>query len=254
MKTNRSCQDGCVDCRLHPADVLLILPAIGMMLGGLLGSGFRPGKRLRGVVAHLVGGLVLGIAAADLMPAASSSGHPLALALGFCLGFSLLLVINAVLQDSDDSSHLNRSRPMLLLLLPFLVDSLIDGLVVGISNDAAQQGWVIPLAVSMEMGLAALGLGTLLGRGAGRWRSTLGGGLMALTYLIGLTISVVLTQGLQGPALTAMLAFGTAALIYLVVEEVMKEAHSRGEDDSGVVNVAFFIGLLCIWLLNTANA
>ena len=119
---------------------------------------------------------------------------------------------------------------------------------------AAQQGWVIPLAVSMEMGLAALGLGTLLGRGAGRWRSTLGGGLMALTYLIGLTISVVLTQGLQGPALTAMLAFGTAALIYLVVEEVMKEAHSRGEDDSGVVNVAFFIGLLCIWLLNTANA
>lgn len=77
---------------------------------------------------------------------------------------------------------------------------------------------------------------------------------MALTYLIGLTISVVLTQGLQGPALTAMLAFGTAALIYLVVEEVMKEAHSRGEDDSGVVNVAFFIGLLCIWLLNTVHA
>jgi ZIP family zinc transporter len=39
-----------------------------------------------------------------------------------------------------------------------------------------------------------------------------------------------------------------------VVEEVMKEAHARGEDDSALVNVAFFIGLLCIWLLDSVSA
>jgi len=233
--------------------VLLILPAISMVLGGLLGSRLRPGKRFRAVVAHLVGGLVLGIAAADLMPAASDSGHPLALAIGFCLGFSLLLVINAVLEDPDDNSEQSRPRPMLLLMLPFLIDSLIDGLVVGISSSAAEQQWVIPVAVALEMGLATLGLGTLLGRGAGRWRSGVSGVLMALTYLIGLSTSLSITNGLQGPALTGTLAFGTAALIYLVVEEVMKEAHARGEDDSGPVNVAFFIGLLCIWLLDSVT-
>ena len=225
-----------------------------MVLGGLLGSRLRPGKRFRAVVAHLVGGLVLGIAAADLMPAASDSGHPLALAIGFCLGFSLLLVINAVLEDPDDNSVQSRPRPMLLLMLPFLIDSLIDGLVVGISSKAAGQQWVIPVAVALEMGLATLGLGTLLGRGAGRWRSRVSGALMAVTYVIGLSVSLVITNGLQGPALTGTLAFGTAALIYLVVEEVMKEAHARGEDDSGVVNVAFFIGLLCIWLLDSVTA
>ncbi len=225
-----------------------------MVLGGLLGSRLRPGKRFRAVVAHLVGGLVLGIAAADLMPAASDSGHPLALAIGFCLGFSLLLVINAVLEDPDDNSEQSRPRPMLLLMLPFLIDSLIDGLVVGISSKAAEQQWVIPVAVALEMGLATLGLGTLLGRGAGRWRSRVSGALMAVTYVIGLSVSLVITNGLQGPALTGTLAFGTAALIYLVVEEVMKEAHARGEDDSGVVNVAFFIGLLCIWLLDSVTA
>ena len=225
-----------------------------MVLGGLLGSRLRPGKRFRAVVAHLVGGLVLGIAAADLMPAASDSGHPLALAIGFCLGFSLLLVINAVLEDPDDNSVQSRPRPMLLLMLPFLIDSLIDGLVVGISSKAAEQQWVIPVAVALEMGLATLGLGTLLGRGAGRWRSRVSGALMAFTYVIGLSVSLVITNGLQGPALTGTLAFGTAALIYLVVEEVMKEAHARGEDDSGVVNVAFFIGLLCIWLLDSVTA
>ena len=225
-----------------------------MAFGGLLGSRIRPGKRFRAVVAHLVGGLVLGIAAADLMPAASNSGHPVALAIGFCLGFSLLLVINAVLEEPHDSPEHGRPRPMLLLMLPFLVDSLIDGLVVGISSEAAEQQWVIPVAVALEMGLATLGLGTLLGRGAGRWRSTLSGALMAVTYLIGLSTSLSITSGLQGPALTGTLAFGTAALIYLVVEEVMKEAHARGEDDSGLVNVAFFIGLLCIWILDCVTS
>ena len=224
-----------------------------MAFGGLLGSRIRPGKLCRAMIAHLVGGLVLGIAAADLMPAASNSGHPIALAIGFCLGFSLLLVINAVLEEPHDRPIDGRPRPMLLLMLPFLVDSLIDGLVVGISSEAAEQQWVIPVAVALEMGLATLGLGTLIGRGAGRWRSVMSGALMAVTYLIGLSTSLLITYGLQGPALTGTLAFGTAALIYLVVEEVMKEAHSRGEDDSSLVNVAFFIGLLCIWLLDSVT-
>ena len=104
------------------------------------------------------------------------------------------------------------------------------------------------------MGLATLGLGTLLGRGAGRWRSRLAGGVMALTYLMGLTLSKYLTNDLHGPALTCILAFGTAALIYLVVEEVMREAHSREENDTTVVNMAFFIGLLCVWLLDSSSA
>tara|TARA_B100001063_G_scaffold5294_1_gene3917 strand:- start:1586 stop:2290 length:705 start_codon:yes stop_codon:yes gene_type:complete len=234
--------------------VLLILPAISMTFAGLMGSRIQPGKRFRAVIAHLVGGLVLGIAAADLMPAASNSGHPLALVIGFCLGFSLLLVINAVLKDPDDSSEQGRPRPMLLLTLPFLVDSLIDGLVVGISSEAAEQQWVIPVSVALEMGLATLGLGTLLGRSGGRWRSGVSGALMAVTYVIGLSISLLITNGLQGAALTGTLAFGTAALIYLVVEEVMKEAHARGEDDSSLVNVAFFLGLLCIWLLDCVTS
>ena len=110
-----------------------------MAFGGLLGSRIRPVRRFRAMVAHLVGGLVLGIAAADLMPAASNSGHPVALAIGFCLGFSLLLVINTVLEEPHDSPEHDRPRPMLLLMLPFLVDSLIDGLVVGISTEAAEQ-------------------------------------------------------------------------------------------------------------------
>ena len=224
-----------------------------MALGGILGSRFRPGLRLRGLIAHLVGGLVFGMAAADLMPAASSDNHPFELVIGFCLGFSLLIVVNAVLGDPQEISERNKTRPIILLLIPFLVDSLIDGLVVGISPDFGQVGWVVPIAVALEMGLASLGLATLLRRGGGRLQSTLGGGLMAMTYLVGLISSTVLAKYLTGPYLTGLLAFGTAALIYLVVEEVMKEAHAIGEDDSSWVNLAFFLGILIVWLRVTLS-
>ena len=219
-----------------------------MAFGGLLGGRIRPSSRVRAVVSHLVGGLVLGIAAANLMPAASNSGHTVALAIGFSLSFSLLLMINAILEQPDERHKHGRARPM--LILPFLIDSLIDSVVVGISSKAEEQQWVIPVAVALEMGLAPLGLATLIGRSANPWRSALSGALMAVTYLIGLSTNLLITNGLQGPSLTGTIAFCTAALIYLVVEEVIKEADSRGEDDSGLVNVAFLFGLLCIWLLD----
>ena len=66
----------------------------------------------------------------------------------------------------------------------------------------------------------------------------------------GLLASHMIKQLLEGPGMTGLLAFGTAALIYLAVEEVMKEAHRDGEEDSGIVNVALFIGILSVWLLD----
>ncbi len=229
-----------------------LLPAVAILIGGIFGSRWRPTHRLRGVVAHLVGGVVLGTAAADLMPAASEQGQPIALSIGFCLGFSLMIVINHLLQDPDkDLQKGSTARPMLVMVLPFAIDSLIDGLVVGIGSGIGSNGWIIPIAIALEMGLSALGLGALLGSGASRQRSTAAAVILSLSYVIGLGGSEILKSILQGPFLTAMLAFGTAALIYLVVEEVMKEAHAEGEDDSGLVNLAFFLGILAVWLLDS---
>lgn len=233
---------------------LTVLPTITLIVGGVFGSRWQPSHRLRGVIAHLVGGLVLGTAAADLMPAASALQKPLALSIGFCLGFSMMILINQILQEPEpEIGEQPPARPMMLLFLPFAVDSVIDGTVVGIGSGVGSNSWIIPVAIALEMGLAALGLGALLGRGASRQRSTFAGIMLSLCYLIGLGASSLLKGLLQGGFLAAMLAFGTAALIYLVVEEVMKEAHAEGEDDSAVVNLAFFLGILSVWLLDTVS-
>lgn len=77
----------------------------------------------------------------------------------------MLIVVNNVLDDPHEIAEKNKSRPIIPLLIPFLVDSLIVGLVVGISPDVGSQGWVIPLAVALEMGLASLGLATCCAEG-----------------------------------------------------------------------------------------
>ncbi len=222
-----------------------------MVLGAALSRHVELGRKLKGGITHLVGGLIFGTAAADLMPAASQSGDVWALAIGFCVGFILMLTINSLWGDQP-APRMGRIQ-VAALLLPFLVDSVIDGLVVGISSSAGKHSWIIPTAISLEMGLSALGLSILLKPYGHRWISSLTGVTMALSYGVGLGISALLHLWLKGPALTGLLAFGTAALIYLVVEEVMKEAHAPGEDDSGPVSVCFFIGVLAVWLLETSG-
>ncbi len=50
-----------------------------------------------------------------------------------------------------------------------------------------------------------------------------------------------------GQVLITMIAFGTAALLFLVTEELLTEAHEVKE--SPLMTSAFFIGFLAVFLL-----
>ncbi|HJT03446.1 MAG TPA: hypothetical protein VJ757_07440 [Pseudonocardiaceae bacterium] len=53
--------------------------------------------------------------------------------------------------------------------------------------------------------------------------------------------------GASATVLAAVLAFGAAALLYLVVEELLVEAHEQAE--TPLLAVLFFAGFLGIYLL-----
>ena len=54
--------------------------------------------------------------------------------------------------------------------------------------------------------------------------------------------------GASGNVLNAVLAFGIAALLYLVIEELLVEAHETPE--TNVVTSIFFVGFLAVLLLD----
>jgi ZIP family zinc transporter len=70
---------------------------------------------------------------------------------------------------------------------------------------------------------------------------------LGLLALVGAVAGSLLLGNLSGGALDVVLAFGVAALLYLVTEELLVEAHER--EDTPWVTALFFIGFLVLFVL-----
>jgi ZIP family zinc transporter len=70
--------------------------------------------------------------------------------------------------------------------------------------------------------------------------------------MLGALLGATLLAGLSGPWLEGVLAFGAAALLYLVTEELLVEAHKL--PDTPLMTAGFFLGFLVLFLIEMAVA
>jgi ZIP family zinc transporter len=70
---------------------------------------------------------------------------------------------------------------------------------------------------------------------------------LALLTVIGAALGVWLLGGASTPVLAGVLAFGAVAFMYLATEELLVEAHERGETAAG--SSGFYIGFLIYLIL-----
>ena len=71
--------------------------------------------------------------------------------------------------------------------------------------------------------------------------------VLAVLLLGGVAIGDYFLSGLTGFAFDAMLAFGAAALLYLVTEELLVEAHETPE--TPLTTAMFFVGFVVLILV-----
>ena len=129
------------------------------------------------------------------------------------------------------------------------IDILVDGLVLGIAFAAgAKAGILLTVALTIEVLFLGLTVANELGESG-----TSKGRVIGLTA--GLVLLLPLGALLGGPvgALPAtvqggFLAFGMIALLYLVTEELLVEAHET--EDRPWVTAMFFAGFLLLLLLD----
>ena len=121
------------------------------------------------------------------------------------------------------------------------VDILIDGLVLGIGFAAgARQGLLLTIALTIEVLFLGLTLATEFAEAwKTRWK------VIALIAAIGLALPFGALAGapvasLPPAILTGFYAFGLIALLYLVTEELLVEAHKR--PDTPLIASMFFVG------------
>ena len=74
---------------------------------------------------------------------------------------------------------------------------------------------------------------------------------LSLAVIVGALLGGTLLQGLSGLTLEIVLSFGAAALLYLVTEELLTEAHEVKE--TPLITAAFFAGFVLLYLIELST-
>jgi ZIP family zinc transporter len=136
------------------------------------------------------------------------------------------------------------------LLLAVGTDVTLDGVLIGLSFAAgAKQGLLLAVGLVLELFFLGVSCATSL-RGAGQtWqRITLSCAMLSVAMLVGASAGAVVLTAVAPAYVDAMLAFGVAALLYLVTEELLVEAHEAV--DTPLQTAMFFLGFILIFMID----
>ena len=221
-----------------------LLPALGAILGGTVAVLRRPSERARSHIQHFAAGVVFSVVGVELLPDVMKRHEPMQVIVGFTLGVGAMLAVRAWSEKLEREAPVRGGRVSLGLLVAVAIDVTVDGLLLGIAFAAGHSVGVL-LAVALTIELLSLGLAVaaeLVQAGSRPWRSVALIAGLSLLLVAGALLGLGAVQLLPEPLVEVALSFGLAALLFLVTEELLVEAHEVEETLLGTAS--FFLGFL----------
>lgn len=212
------------------------LPVAAALMGALFATWRRPGPQTVSAIQHFAAGVVFAAAASELLPDLLHERSALGTVIGGALGVATMLAIKSLAEKAKGPTG---------LLAAIGIDVLIDGLVLGIAFVAgARAGFLLTIALSIELLFLALPVALALQQTqASRLRIVAIAVAIALLLPLGVMLGAP-AAALSGPWLAGVFAFGLMALLYLVTEELLVEAHEV--PDRPWITAMFFAGFLLL--------
>ncbi len=227
------------------------IPAAAVIAGGVLAAYRTPSPAVRSAVQHLAAGVLFAALATELLPDVVHRRLPWVTLGGFALGVVAMLALKALTKRLDERSEPVKGavRVPTSLLLASGADIVLDGLLIGISFAAsARQGLLLTIALTLEVFFLGVGAAaTLGGTGGSRWRVVAATGVFAALLLAGAGIGAYFLDDVSRVVLDAVMSFGVAALLYLVTEELLVEAHEV--DETPLLTSMFFVGFIALLMI-----
>lgn len=204
------------------------------------------------------------IPAIDRAEAAGQAGW-IPAAGGFALGILFLLLMDQFLPHlhagSDEPEGVSTSwKRTTLMVMAVTLHNIPEGMAVGLSFALAAQeagaGTSLMAAFALAIGIgiqnfpegAAISL-PLRQEGAPAWKAFLMGSLSGIVEPV-FGVLVVLAAGGIGPVMPWLLSFAAGAMMYVVVEELIPEAHLGEHSNIGTLGV--MAGFLIMMILDVA--
>jgi ZIP family zinc transporter len=220
-----------------------LIPTASIVLGAVATGWLNPSERVIAGMQHLAAGVVFAAAATEVLPQVMHGGSPIATLIGGSVGVAFMLALKV--GESKLAGPIG-------LIAAIGIDLAVDGLVLGLAFVAGERAGVL-LAIALTLEVLFLSL-TLTNELAVRFQR---GYAIAMTSGVALLLPVgaVAAQPVASlPTIwtTGFLSFGLIALLYLVTEELLVEAHEKL--GSPFVCAMFFVGFLGLLLIEEVLA
>lgn len=226
--------------------LIMAIPALIALGGGILAAVWSPNHQMRSLIQHFAAGVVLAALAVELLPEIGREHAPgLVLVGSFALGSLFMYGLKLWTMRLEHQASIKGTATGLGtgLLLATFIDVATDGFIIGAGFAAGgETGTILALGLSVE--LLFLGL-ALTSEATAGWRIIAVSGALGGTVLTFSLIGNVLLAGASHAVIGGALAFSAAALLYLVTEELLMEAHAV--EEKPISTLALFGGFLAFW-------
>jgi ZIP family zinc transporter len=213
----------------------LVLPGLATGIGGLAVLAIPdPGDRLLATLLGFTGGIMLAAAMFSLLVPALELGSLVEVLAGFAVGAGTIAVFDALIPHAHarfaERPQSKAGSRSLLLLVALTIHNVPEGLAVGVAFAAGGSDLGLPVAIAIGVqnvpeGFAAAA--PLLEAGVRRGTAV---GIAVATGLVEPPAALFGygVAGISEAILPLGLAFAAGAMVYVVVDELVPESHSRG--------------------------
>ncbi len=231
--------------------IYAFIPVFSILFGGILGHLKKTSGSFNSAVLHFAAGVVFSVAAVEILPDIIKEHSPIEVAIGFSLGVLAMFLVKYIADKLEEKVG-NATELNVLpigLLFAMGIDLLIDGLLLGVGFAAGnKEGILLSMALALEIFSLGLAVTIICKEKAINVRKNFSILLgLGLTFFIGALIGITLLSGLSKEWLELVLSFGLAALLFLVTEELLTEAHE--EKETLLQTSMFFIGFLLFLII-----
>lgn len=226
-----------------------LFPAVAVIAGGAIALVRPPGPAMRSAIQHFAAGVIFCVLATELLPDLLHRRMPLVTVIGFSLGVAAMLAMKYFGEQRTGDQPTAANRPS-SLVVAMGIDIMLDGLLIGLGFAAGQkQGLLLTIALVLEVFFLGVSCATSMANdGAPSVKVFRTTAVLATLLLVGAGAGAMALTTLPAAMLDGLLAFGVAALLYLVTEELLVEAHE--EPETPFQTAMFFVGFIVLFVID----
>ncbi len=231
---------------------VLLATAAGVV-GGVVPMFWRPTVWARSAVQHFAAGVVIAAVASGVIPEVERMGTTAGILGGFAAGGLAMIGLKWVALKFEGKNARSAHALPIGLAGAAAADTLVDGAMTAAGFVTGQQlGKLLAVALAIELFFLTLSVGSEFRKGASRyWLGLSITTLVAGMFIVGAAAAGALLDGVSQATVAVVLAFGAAALIYLVAEELLVEAVQA--EESLFSTAMLFAGFLVLIALKLAS-